>query len=58
MLTATLDYYKNAYTGLSLNTWYLSAVMLINRSRYNGGAFMTIYCTQGASFQSLHKAGL
>src|SRR3954469_25777083 len=32
MISYTRQLYKNAYTGLSRNTWYLSLVMLINRS--------------------------
>src|SRR3954463_2545600 len=56
MLTATLRLYKNAYTGLSLHTWYLSAVMLINRSGTMVLPFMTIYCTQSLHF-SLTQAG-
>jgi len=56
MLTATLRLYKNAYTGLSLHTWYLSVVMLINRSGTMVVPFMTIYCTQSLHF-SLTQAG-
>ena len=56
MLAATLRLYKNAYTGLSLHTWYLSAVMLINRSGTMVIPFMTIYCTQALHF-SLTQAG-
>ena len=32
MIAATRQLYKNAYGGLSLHTWYLSIVMVINRS--------------------------
>ena len=56
MLTATARLYKNAYTGLSLHTWYLSVVMLINRSGTMVVPFMTIYCTQSLHF-SLKQAG-
>lgn len=56
MLAATLRLYKNAYTGLSLHTWYLSVVMLINRSGTMVVPFMTIYCTQALHF-SLIQAG-
>jgi predicted MFS family arabinose efflux permease len=56
MLAATLRLYKNAYTGLSLQTWYLSVVMLINRSGTMVLPFMTIYCTQSLHF-SLTQAG-
>ena len=56
MLTATLQLYKNAYTGLSRKTWYLSIVMLINRSGTMVVPFMTIYCTQQLHF-SITQAG-
>lgn len=56
MLTATRRLYKNAYHGLSLHTWYLSAVMLINRSGTMVLPFMTIYTTQSLHF-SLTQAG-
>ncbi len=56
MLSATRQLYKNAYAGLSLNTWYLSIVMLINRSGTMVVPFMTIYCTQQLHF-SVIQAG-
>lgn len=56
MFTATLQLYKKAYTGLSLHAWYLSAVMLINRSGTMVVPFLTIYCTQSLHF-SLTQAG-
>ncbi len=56
MLSATRQLYKNAYTGLSRNTWYLSFVMLINRSGTMVIPFMTIYCTQQLHF-SITQAG-
>lgn len=56
MLTATLQLYKNAYTGLSRKTWYLSLVMLINRSGTMVVPFMTIYATQQLHF-SITQAG-
>src|SRR5215510_2378406 len=56
MLTATLQLYKNAYTGLSRRTWYLSLVMLINRSGTMVVPFMTMYCTQSLHF-SITQAG-
>lgn len=46
MLSSTIDLYKNAYTGLSRKTWYLSIVMLINRSGTMVVPFLTIYATQ------------
>lgn len=56
MLSATASLYKNAFTGLSKNTWYLSAVMLVNRSGTMVIPFMTMYCTQKLHF-SLPQAG-
>lgn len=38
--------YKNAYSGLSTATWWLSLVMLINRSGTMVVPFMTLYLTQ------------
>jgi predicted MFS family arabinose efflux permease len=56
MLSATAALYKNAFTGLSKNTWYLSAVMLVNRSGTMVIPFMTMYCTQQLHF-TLPQAG-
>jgi len=56
MLSATRQLYKNAYTGLSRKTWYLSVVMLINRSGTMVIPFMTIYCTQQLHF-TITQAG-
>lgn len=56
MLSATANLYKNAFHGLSKNTWYLSAVMLVNRSGTMVIPFMTIYCTQQLHF-TLPQAG-
>jgi MFS family permease len=44
MLTATLNLYKNAYTGLNRRMWLLATVMLINRSGTMVLPFMTLYC--------------
>ena len=46
MLAKTVSLYKNAYGGLSRNTWWLALVMLINRSGTMVVPFMTIYMTQ------------
>lgn len=43
MLTATINLYKNAYTGLSRRMWLLAVVMLINRSGTMVLPFMTLY---------------
>ncbi len=57
MLSATLRLYKNAYQGLSLHTWYLSLVMLINRSGTMVVPFISIYCVKSLHF-SLTQAGV
>jgi predicted MFS family arabinose efflux permease len=57
MLSATASLYKNAFNGLSKNTWYLSVVMLVNRSGTMVIPFMTMYCTQQLHF-SLPQAGI
>lgn len=51
-----LNLYKNAYSGLSRNSWFLSLVMFINRSGTMVVPFMTIYCTQKLHF-SIAEAG-
>lgn len=43
MLNKTVSLYKNAYTGLTPSSWWLSAVMLINRSGTMVLPFMTLY---------------
>lgn len=43
MLSATLNLYRNAYTGLTRRMWLLAVVMLINRSGTMVLAFMTLY---------------
>ncbi len=50
MLSHTAALYKKAYSGLSRENWYLSLVMLINRSGTMVLPFMTIYCTQSLNF--------
>ncbi|WP_165958236.1 MFS transporter [Segetibacter sp. 3557_3] len=52
-----LTLYRDAYTGLSRKTWYLSAVMLINRSGTMVVPFMTMYATQQLGF-SIAQAGI
>ena len=46
MIAQAIGLYKNAYTGLSRSTWWLSLVMLINRSGTMVVPFMTMYMTQ------------
>jgi predicted MFS family arabinose efflux permease len=43
MLNATINLYRNAYSGLTRRTWLLAVVMLINRSGTMVLAFMTLY---------------
>ena len=57
MLTYPVNLYKKAYSGLSKESWYLSLVMLINRSGTMVVPFLTIYCTQKLNF-SIVQAGL
>jgi len=56
MLTSPIQLYKKAYSGLSLNSWYLCLVMLVNRSGTMVIPFMTIYCTRQLHF-SIIQAG-
>lgn len=56
MLTKTISLYKSAYGGLSKSTWWLSLVMLINRSGTMVVPFMTMYLTQHIGV-SISKAG-
>ncbi len=49
--------YKSAYSGLSPATWWLSLVMLVNRSGTMVIPFMTLYLTQ-AKHYSIGKAGI
>ncbi|MDO3644189.1 MFS transporter [Mucilaginibacter sp. L3T2-6] len=57
MLASFIQLYKNAYSGLSRNSWYLSAVMLINRSGTMVVPFMSIYCIRQLHF-SIVQAGI
>ena len=56
-MTSPIQLYKKAYSGLSLNSWYLSLVVLINRSGTMVLPFMTIYCTQRLHF-NIVQAGI
>lgn len=44
MISATINLYRNAYTGLTRRMWLLAVVMLINRSGTMVLPFMTLYC--------------
>ena len=57
-LPLMLSLYKDAYSGLSKNTWLLSLVMLVNRSGTMVIPFMTIYLTRPAMGFSIAQAGL
>ncbi|MEO6980719.1 MAG: MFS transporter [Mucilaginibacter sp.] len=57
MLTSFLQLFKQAYTGLSRNSWYLSVVMLINRAGTMVVPFMSIYCVKQLHF-SIVQAGV
>ncbi len=46
MINATINLYKQAYSGLTRKIWLLSAVMLINRSGTMVLAFLTLYSKQ------------
>src|SRR6201992_1228248 len=57
MAGKTLSLYRNAYSGLSPATWWLSIVMLINRSGTMVLPFMTLYLTQSLHY-SIARAGI
>lgn len=58
MIGKTFHLYRNAYTGLSAETWWLSAVMLINRSGTMVIPFLTIYLTSPQIGYSIGQAGI
>ncbi|RAJ82132.1 putative MFS family arabinose efflux permease [Chitinophaga dinghuensis] len=53
----TLSLYRNAYSGLSPATWWLSLILLINRSGTMVIPFMTVYLTQHLHF-TIGQAGI
>ncbi len=57
MIKATGRTYRNAYSGLSRETWLLSLVMLVNRSGTMVVPFMTLYLTSGAMGYTIGQAG-
>lgn len=57
MLSTAVKTYRNAYSGLSKETWLLSIVMLINRSGTMVVPFMTLYLTTEMGY-SVGKAGI
>jgi predicted MFS family arabinose efflux permease len=58
MLTATAKTYRNAYAGLSKQTWLLSLIMLINRSGTMVVPFMTLYLTSPRMGYTVGEAGI
>jgi predicted MFS family arabinose efflux permease len=54
MFTSFIQLYKQAYKGLSKNSWYLSIVMLVNRSGTMVVPFMSIYCIRQLHFSIIH----
>lgn len=54
MLSSLIQLYKNAFSGLSKNSWYLSMVMLVNRSGTMVIPFMSIYCIKQLHFSIVH----
>jgi predicted MFS family arabinose efflux permease len=57
MLLSVIQLYKKAYSGLSRYSWYLSAVMLINRAGTMVVAFMSVYCIHELHF-TIGQAGI
>ena len=55
-MTAIINLYKSAYSGLSPSTWWLSVVMLVNRAGTMVMPFMTLYMTQKLGY-SIADAG-
>lgn len=58
MLRSTAKTYRNAYSGLSKETWLLSLIMLINRSGTMVVPFMTLYLTSSKMGYSVGEAGI
>jgi predicted MFS family arabinose efflux permease len=58
MIRATAQTYRNAFTGLSKETWLLSIVMLINRSGTMVVPFLTLYLTSAEMGYSISQAGI
>ena len=57
MIAKTFTAYRNAYTGLSRETWLLSLIMLINRSGTMVVPFLTLYLTSPQMGYSIGEAG-
>ncbi len=57
MIHSTVRTYRNAYAGLSKETWLLSLIMLINRSGTMVVPFMTLYLTSPRMGFTIGQAG-
>lgn len=57
MIAKTISAYRDAYTGLSRETWLLSLIMLINRSGTMVVPFLTLYMTSPQMGYSIGEAG-
>lgn len=57
MINAAAKTYRNAYSGLSRETWLLSLIMLINRSGTMVIPFMTLYLTSDKMGFTVGDAG-
>jgi len=57
MINKTIHAYRDAYTGLSRDTWLLSVVMLINRAGTMVLPFMSLYLTSPKMGYSIGEAG-
>jgi predicted MFS family arabinose efflux permease len=57
MVNNALTAYRNAYAGLSRETWVLSVVMLINRCGTMVVPFMSLYLTSPSMGYSIGQAG-
>lgn len=57
MIAKTISAYRNAYSGLSRETWLLSLIMLINRSGTMVVPFLTLYMTSPEMGYSIGEAG-
>ncbi len=58
MINAAAKTYRNAYSGLSKQTWLLSLIMLINRSGTMVIPFMTLYLTSPKMGFTIGEAGI
>jgi len=57
MFNSFIQLYRQAFKGLSRNSWFLSVIMLINRSGTMVVAFMSVYCVKELRF-TIEQAGI